>query len=78
MDFSMPVLDGPTATKAIRNYLEQNGISREQQPFICCMSAYPEQSFQIAAINSGMDQYLTKPIFKDNLTKLMIKVSLIK
>lgn len=67
MDFSMPVCDGATATKAIRSLLTKKGYSREQQPFICCLSAYSEQEFKDIAFGSGMDLFLTKPIFKNNV-----------
>ena len=30
MDFSMPVCDGPAATRAIRNFLAQQGLSEDQ------------------------------------------------
>ena len=42
MDYSMPICDGPTTTIAIREILTARGISRDQQPFICCLSAYSE------------------------------------
>ena len=45
IDFSMPVVDGPSATSAIRSYLTEVGIAREHQPYICCMSAYSEKNF---------------------------------
>ena len=71
----MPILDGPRATILIRNLLSDRGISREDQPFICCISAYSEKNFQDKAIEAGMDYFLTKPIFKDNLSQLMMQVS---
>ena len=40
MDLSMPIMDGPTATREIRKIHEVNGVTRDEQPFICCMSAY--------------------------------------
>ena len=40
MDYSMPDLDGPGVTRAIRKFLTDSGVAREQQSFICCMTAY--------------------------------------
>ena len=63
MDYSMPVCDGPTATKAIREFLTESGYPREKQPIICCVSAYSELNYKNAALDSGMDCFLSKPIF---------------
>ncbi len=43
MDFSMPVMDGPTTAMELRKVIAANDI--EQQPYICCCSAYTEDSF---------------------------------
>ena len=50
MDYSMPTLDGPGATVAIRDYLNKQGFPRQQQPYICCLTAYSEKSFYDSAI----------------------------
>ena len=65
MDFSMPVCDGPTATREIKGYLSTNLPS--QQPFICCLTAYTDQSFINAAMEAGSDDFATKPINGDRL-----------
>ena len=45
MDYSMPQNDGPKATIAIRDILSKEGIDRDSQPFIACISAYSDKSF---------------------------------
>ena len=68
MDFSMPVCNGPTATRAIRSFLAEQGWEKKQQPLICCLSAYNEQEFKDKAFDSGMDLFLIKPIFKNHIS----------
>ena len=77
MDYSMPILDGPTATFKIRKLLAQNEEFTKDYPYICLLSAYKEDAFHRKAIESGMNATSTKPIFKDSLHKLLIKASII-
>lgn len=46
MDFSMPDCDGCEATRKIRRYLDEQDLP---QPFICCLTAYTEKEYKIAA-----------------------------
>jgi len=78
MDYSMPECDGPTATIAIREIFNRQGYMNDQQSFIACLSAYQEKRFKDVALMSGMDCFLTKPMFKEHLHKLLIKTELIK
>ena len=77
MDFSMPVCDGPTGSKLIRKVLGLAGIDPEDQPIICCVSAYSQKQYQEVAKASGMDEFLIKPVFKIHLHKMLIKAKLI-
>ena len=77
MDFSMPVIDGPTGSRMIRDLLSEAGIAEEDQTFICCVTAYSETKFIQIAKAAGMDTYLVKPVFKDDMHKLLIKVGLL-
>ena len=65
LDFSMPVMDGPTTAIQLRRLIATNGI--EEQPYICCCSAYTEDNFIEEAYESGMDKYITKPVNANNL-----------
>ena len=65
MDYSMPDCNGPEATKRIREFLNQRGIPRKKQPYICLLTAYSGKSYKKNAIESGMDACLNKPVFKN-------------
>jgi DNA-binding response OmpR family regulator len=60
---SMPVMDGMSATRAIRQYEEAYNIPR------CCIIALTglaSASAKLEAWNSGIDYFMTKPInFKE-------------
>jgi CheY-like chemotaxis protein len=73
MDFSMPFCDGPTATRKIRKFLSKTNY----YPFICCLTAYTEQSFKDAAQAAGFDDYACKPVSKETLSKILRKTRLI-
>jgi CheY-like chemotaxis protein/HPt (histidine-containing phosphotransfer) domain-containing protein len=61
MDIQMPKMDGITATKAIKELLKAN------TPPIIAMTAYAMKEDQEKFINSGMNDYISKPISADNL-----------
>ena len=67
MDILMPVLDGYEATKRIR---EMEG---ERIPIIA-MTANAFTEDKIKAIESGMDDHVQKPLEKDSLIKVIIRV----
>jgi len=59
MDMSMPVMDGMTATRAIRQYEQTYNVPR------CCIIALTglaSASAKLEAWNSGIDQYMMKPV----------------
>ena len=72
MDYSMPGMDGPTAVgEILRLYQESPHISADQFPFICCCTAYSEAQFKKAAMDAGMNHFLTKPISMENIENLL-------
>ena len=77
MDYSMPEMDGPTATRAIRELVEESGSSDQEQPYICGCSAYAMTAFQVSAKEVGMDCYEIKPIFKKQFQTLLRRASII-
>ena len=77
MDYSMPQMNGPDSTRAIRQFLNDRGVPRNNQPFICLLTAYQDVSYQNLSIESGMDACAMKPIFKNELTKILAKTTLL-
>ena len=63
MDIQMPVMDGISATKAIKIIL------KEKTPPIIAMTAYAMKEDQEKFINSGLSDYISKPISADLLLK---------
>ena len=43
MDYSMPILTGPEATRQIRSILSQKGYT-DDDPIICLVTSYQERS----------------------------------
>jgi len=65
MDLTLPVMDGFTAAKQIR----QN--QRMKDVLIIAVTAHQETDFRSGAIDSGFDAYLTKPIEMNWLKELI-------
>ena len=64
MDYSMPILNGIESTKLIRKCVREYGYdpdNKAESPYICCLSAYNEQSYIDKAFEAGMDNFMTKP-----------------
>jgi PAS domain S-box-containing protein len=67
MDIQMPVMDGLTATKVIRNDNRFHSLP------IIAMTAHAMSSDRKRSLDSGMNDHLTKPINPDTLTKALLK-----
>lgn len=66
----MPVMDGMTATRTIRQYEHEYDIPR------CCIIALTglaSASAKLEAWNSGIDHFMTKPVNFKALEKLFKK-----
>lgn len=59
MDCQMPVMDGYTATRAIRQYETENQLGRTP---IIAMTANTMENDKSACLQAGMDDYITKPV----------------
>lgn len=68
MDCNMPFVDGYEATSNIRNYLYDLELD---QPIISAVTGHTEQSYVDKAINSGMNQVLSKPVTSQILQDLV-------
>ena len=77
MDFSMPFLTGPEATRQIRSFLMEKGYAKTD-PVICLVTAYQDRSKRLVAEEAGMGPFLLKPIFKDHMHRVLISAHLIK
>lgn len=65
MDLSLPMLDGLSATRRIR---EQDGLGRVP---IVAVSAHDTTDFHADALAAGCNEYVTKPIDFDQLESLL-------
>ena len=63
MDIQMPIMDGITATKAIKSSILSN------QPIIVAMTAYSLEEDKTRFLEAGVDDYLAKPITAEILVK---------
>lgn len=72
MDCNMPVLDGYDSADKIRSFLMSLNLA---QPVIFAVTGHTEQNYVKKAINSGMNQVLSKPLNSDILKKLMLKIN---
>lgn len=64
MDYSMPLMDGIETTQAIIEAVRERGYdprNTNESPYICCLSAYDEESYIEKAMKAGMHQFMTKP-----------------
>lgn len=71
MDCNMPHMDGYEATARIRDYLHEQGLV---QPIISAVTGHTEQMYVKKAIDSGMNQVLSKPVNHLRLRSLIDKI----
>ncbi len=72
MDVQMPIMDGVTATKAIRSG-ERN--VRDKNITIVAMTAHALKGDRERCIEVGMDEYISKPINPDELRRCLSELS---
>ena len=68
MDISMPVMDGITATKLIR---QKEALENRKRTPIICMTAHVMEKEQEFFMRAGMDGYLSKPVDNKALLKTL-------
>ncbi len=70
MDIQMPVMNGYDAAKKIREM--EIELARERVPIIA-LTAYAMQSDREKCIEAGMDEYMSKPVIKEELFEVLDK-----
>jgi len=65
MDIQMPVMDGIEATKVIRDLEKSRGGARRIP--IIALTAHAVKDYIDACLQAGMDDYLIKPVFRQDL-----------
>jgi two-component system, sensor histidine kinase and response regulator len=77
MDIEMPHMDGFTTTKAIREIegrLLGDGIHRASGHIpIIAMTSHAIEGFRERCLDAGMDDFITKPVFCDDLISMVKK-----
>ncbi|KDO22082.1 hypothetical protein SPRG_12068 [Saprolegnia parasitica CBS 223.65] len=68
MDCEMPVMDGYTATRCIREFEQERGLDRIP---ILGLTAYAMNDDREKCLSAGMDEFIVKPIAKDGLLKMI-------
>ncbi|MCC5663238.1 CHASE3 domain-containing protein [Nostoc sp. CHAB 5784] len=66
MDCQMPILDGLETTKEIHRWQEDTFALR-RRPVVIAMTANAMKEDEERCLNAGMDDYLSKPVFKEKL-----------
>ena len=69
MDCQMPVIDGLEATRRIRAL---EGITATRIPIVA-LTAYAMKGDRIACLESGADDYLSKPFTRDQLSRVICR-----
>jgi len=72
MDIQMPEMDGFEATKKIRE-IEQNVSGKYIKTPIIAMTAHAIKGFKDKCIQAGIDDYISKPMQKNDLTAIVNK-----
>nr|OQO16516.1 hypothetical protein B0A51_17152 [Rachicladosporium sp. CCFEE 5018] len=76
MDCQMPIMDGYLATATIRTSVDFAGNSRVRATPIVAMTASAIHGDRERCEQSGMDDYLSKPVKKPNLERMLVKWAL--
>jgi CheY-like chemotaxis protein len=62
MDIQMPIMDGITATKKIRQEIEN-------QPWIIALTANAYEEDRLKCLEAGMNEFITKPVQIENIVQ---------
>jgi CheY-like chemotaxis protein len=68
LDISMPVMDGMTSARTIREFERESGIPAT---YIVALTGLGSPRAQEEALGSGIDLFITKPVSLSRLKELM-------
>ena len=74
MDYEMPIMDGAQASVLIRNFEKQNNQSNKLAlniPIIT-LTTHGTQAHYNLCLNSGINEFLTKPLNADKLYEVLL------
>ena len=74
MDIQMPIMDGITASRKIREIEGQRKSNNKVK--ILAVTAYAMENDRQKCLSAGMDEYLTKPFKPDDLCNMINKLKL--
>ncbi|MEH2050249.1 MAG: ATP-binding protein [Nostoc sp.] len=66
MDCQMPILDGLETTKQIHRW-QESSFASGRRPIVIAMTANAMKQDQQMCLDAGMDDYLSKPVMKEDL-----------
>ncbi|MDZ8067547.1 MAG: response regulator [Nostoc sp. DedQUE08] len=70
MDCQMPILDGLETTKEIHRW-QEDAFALGHRPVVIAMTANVMKEDEETCLNAGMDDYLSKPVFKEKLAQTL-------
>ncbi|MEH2251064.1 MAG: ATP-binding protein [Nostoc sp.] len=70
MDCQMPVLDGLETTKEIHRW-QESSFASGRRPVVIAMTANAMKEDKQMCLDAGMDDYLSKPVMKENLAAML-------
>ena len=73
----MPIMDGYEATKKVREVEDNEFNPLEQRAVIVGLSGHSTDAYKQKAFDSGMDEFITKPLELDKLTQILKAIGLI-
>ena len=80
LDYSMPKMDGPTAAMKIHELFDQEKEAKgwiPTRPHIVCLTAFSEKIFETKARESGMNEFVSKPMSNQKLKQILKEMRLI-